>query len=88
MLWGVKGSLEALKKQGSYDDEMKVMSAAACIVADRAAEAFSLLQDAEQEASDTTVLEMRLLAALLSKQPQETTEAIAAALQTRCPLGD
>lgn len=88
MLWGVKGSLEALKKQGGCDDEMKVMSAAACIVADRAAEAFSLLQDAEQEASDTTVLEMRLLAALLSKQPQETTEAIAAALQTRCLLGD
>lgn len=87
MPWGVKGSLEALKKQGGCDDEMRVMSAAACIVADRAAEAFSLLQDAEQ-APDTTVLEMRLLAALLSQQPQQTTEAIAAALQTRCPLGD
>lgn len=87
MPWGVKGSLEALKTQGGCDDEMRVMSAAACIVADRAAEAFSLLQDAEQ-APDTTVLEMRLLAALLSQQPQQTTEAIAAALQTRCPLGD
>ena len=64
------------------------MSAAACISADRAAEAFALLQavQAVQGAAVRTLAEMRLLAALLSQQPQETTRAAASELERCCPL--
>lgn len=88
---GMNGRLAALKQQGGCDEEMPTMSAAACISADRAAEAFALLQAVQavqgvQGAAVRTLAEMRLLAALLSQQPQETTRAAASELERYCPL--
>lgn len=84
----MNGRLAALKQQGGCDEEMPTMSAAACISADRAAEAFALLQavQAVQGAAVRTLAEMRLLAALLSQQPQETTRAAASELERCFPL--
>ena len=84
----MNGRLAALKQQGGCDEEMPTMSAAACISADRAAEAFALLQAVQgvQGAAVRTLAEMRLLAALLSQQPQETTRAAASELERCFPL--